>query len=53
MFPMQRKSPPVVVEYDCRGKRVSKRFADAYEARRFYAAKLRQGNRPAVKRPKE
>lgn len=40
----------VAVEYASRGKRVRKTFADAYEARRFYGAKLRAGKDPAVKK---
>jgi hypothetical protein len=42
--------PKVAIEYDSNGKRVSKEFADAYAARRFYAAKDKQGKHPQVKR---
>jgi hypothetical protein len=48
MFPMNRKPLPVTVEYDKRGKRVSRTFADAYAARRFFSAKAKAGKRPRV-----
>ena len=48
MFPMDRKPTPVTVEFDCRGQRVQRRFADAYQARRFYVAKARANKRPKV-----
>lgn len=48
MFPMCRKTPPVTVEYDCRGKRVRKTFDDAYKARQFFSAKDRAGRNPTV-----
>ena len=41
--------PSVSVEYDAQGERRSKTFANAYEARRFYAAKLAAGANPTVK----
>ena len=41
--------PPVVIVYTCRGKRVSKRFDNPYVAKRFYAAKLKDGKNPEVK----
>lgn len=44
------RMPPVAVEYTSRGRRVCKTFADAYEARRFYGAKLRAGRDPAVRK---
>ena len=50
MFPMDRKvlQAPVTLEYDCRGKRVTKTLPNAYAARQFYAAKFRAGKHPAV-----
>ena len=47
------RMPSVVVEYDCRGKRVEKLFECPYEARRFYAAKLKDGKNPRVKKETE
>lgn len=44
------RMPPVLVEYDSRGKRVIKRFEDAYAARRFYTAKDKQGKNPKVRK---
>ena len=48
MFPMNRKKlrEPYAVEYDRRGKRVTKQLPDAWAARRFYAAKLKAGANP-------
>lgn len=40
----------IEVEYDSRGERVSKIFKDLYEARRFYAGKVRQGKNPKVRK---
>jgi hypothetical protein len=40
--------PEVGVEYECRGKRSVKWFADAYAARRFYALTFKQGKAPKV-----
>lgn len=48
MTAISRRSPPVAVEYDYRGRRKTKQFSDAYVARRFYVAKLRQGKNPKV-----
>lgn len=48
MFPMNRKTPPVTVEYDTRGKRTTRTFTDAYAARQFYCAKAKAGKRPRV-----
>lgn len=39
---------PVVIEYDSRGRRVTKTFTNAYEARRFWISKDRQGRNPHV-----
>lgn len=39
----------VFVEYDCHGGRRTKKFLDAYEARRFYASKFKSGKNPKVK----
>ena len=44
------RMPAVRVEYDRHGKRVTKHFVDAYEARRFYAAKFKAGKNPIVKK---
>jgi len=44
------RHPSVIVEYDCRGNRVEKRFEDPYAARRFYASKLKAGKNPKVKK---
>jgi hypothetical protein len=48
------KYPPVriIVEYDARGIRQSRTFTNHYEARRFYASKLKQGKNPSVKQDK-
>ncbi len=43
--------PEVTVEYDKNGKRVTKHFACAFEARRFYASKLKAGKNPSVVGP--
>lgn len=45
------KYPPVevIVEYDARGRRVTKAFTNHYEARRFYSAKLKAGASPKVR----
>jgi hypothetical protein len=50
MFPMQRKvlNEPVTVEYDCRGRRVTKVLPNSYAARAFYKQKHNAGKRPAV-----
>jgi hypothetical protein len=47
-----RPQPPAVlfVECDRYGRRVSKRFDDPAEARRFFALKDRAGKNPAVVR---
>lgn len=42
------RMPAVEVEYDARGKRVTKHFADANEAKRFFAAKDKAGKNPKV-----
>jgi integrase len=42
------RMPPVVVEYDGKDGRVSKRFEDAFAGRRFYAAKDKTGKHPKV-----
>jgi hypothetical protein len=44
--------PPqrIGVEYDGRGGRRTKVFDDLFAARRFYAAKLKQGKNPRVRR---
>ena len=53
MTGISRRMPAVRVEYDCRGERKSKRFENAYAARRFYAAKLKAGKNPVVKKSEE
>lgn len=42
--------PPIDIEYDCRGARKTQRFDDAYAGRRFFAAKLKAGKHPVVKK---
>lgn len=50
-LPMNRESPPVIVEYDDRnGKRKEKLFTDPYKARSFYGDKLKKGKNPKVKK---
>jgi hypothetical protein len=44
------RMPPVLVEYDCRGQRVTKYFANPYKARSFYVAKDKAGKQPKVKK---
>jgi hypothetical protein len=46
----QLPPPPVRVEYDRGRMRVTRHFTNPIEARRFYAAKLRAGKNPTVKR---
>ena len=48
MATISDRTPPVSVEYDSRGKRATKTFDDANVAKRFYAAKLKDGKNPAV-----
>ena len=48
--PISCRMPAVIIEYDCRGKRKQKRFEDAFEARRFWVAKDRDGKNPKVRR---
>lgn len=51
MSSISGRMPPVAVEYDgAKGQRVTKQFADAYAARRFYAAKHRAGKNPRVRK---
>lgn len=47
--PISTRQPRVTVEYDCRGERKTKTFDDAFEARRFWIAKDRDGKNPRVK----
>lgn len=49
-MPISDRLPAVRVEYDRRGQRVSKHFKSPYAARRFYAAKFKQGKNPTVKK---
>ena len=53
MTAISNRMPGVNIEYDCRGKRVEKHFDDAYEARRFFAEKLKLGKNPKVKKENE
>lgn len=53
MSAISNRQPPVRVEYDSRGKRVTKEFADANEAKKFYAAKEKAGKHPKVKAAKK
>lgn len=48
--PANTPTTPVVVEYDCRGQRVTKSFASPHAARRFYVLKHKQGKHPQVKK---
>lgn len=48
MFPMNRKPVAIGVEYTSKGKRVVKRFDDAYKAKWFYTAKFHIGANPKV-----
>ena len=48
MSSISNRLPSVTVEYDSRGKRVSKEFTDAYAARRFYITKSREGKNPHI-----
>ena len=45
-----KRMPAVSVSYDRRTGRQTKKFTDAYKARRFYVAKLKVGKRPTVGR---
>ena len=51
--PISTRSPAVVVEYACRGKRKQRRFENPFEARRFWIEKDRAGRNPRVKRETE
>ena len=53
MIPVGVPKPAVRVEYDKNGKRASRMFKDAYEARRFYVTKFKLGRNPAVKKENE
>jgi hypothetical protein len=44
--------PPVIIQYDHRGKRVSKVFDDYYKARAFYMRMSKEGRNPRVIRSK-
>jgi len=49
--PISCRMPAVIVEYDLPdGKRKQKRFEDAFEARRFWIAKDKNGKNPKVRR---
>lgn len=43
-----RNTDPIAVSYESNNNRIVKRFSDPILARRFYAAKLRQGKSPKV-----
>lgn len=49
MSAISDRMPALVIDYDCRGKRISKEFQDAYLARRFYARKLKDGRNPKIR----
>lgn len=50
---MNEQCPPFEIEYDRRGQRVRKAFADYYAGRRFYIAKWNAGKNPKVKKPEK
>jgi hypothetical protein len=52
MFPARERFPAeaVVIEYDRGTGRASRTFTDPYRARAFFAAKLKAGKRPVVRR---
>jgi len=50
MFPADRDPRSLAVEYDYRGRRARKSFADTYQARRFYVGQARLGRNPKVYR---
>lgn len=45
------RSPAVDIEYDCRGTRIRKHFADAHSAKRFFTTKFKLGRNPSVVNP--
>jgi hypothetical protein len=45
------RMPPVAVEFDRAGRRVTKPFDDPYAARQFYVQLDKAGRRPAVINP--
>ena len=51
MTAISDRIPEVSVEYDIPGGRRLRHFEDAYEARRFYMAKDKEGKNPAVRKP--
>jgi len=51
MFPMDRKPVVVAVEYESRGKRVTKQFRSYHESKRFYVQKSNEGKNPKVVKP--
>lgn len=50
MWFIERGNSPVVIEYDCRAKRVRKELPNAFKARQFYVAKFKEGKRPKIVR---
>lgn len=48
MTAISTRMPAVAVEYDSGKRRVTKKFEDAYEAKRFYIAKEAAGKNPKV-----
>ena len=48
--PSNTPKPAIVIEYDARGTRASKTFANALAARRFYVAKLNANKNPTIKK---
>lgn len=47
------RTPPCTIEYDCKGKRVTKFFEDSYKGRAFFASKLKLGLNPKVVKPSD
>jgi hypothetical protein len=52
MTAISNRQPPVDIEYDCRGDRKRKSFANGYAGRAFYQLKLKAGKNPKVRKPK-
>jgi hypothetical protein len=51
MTAISRRSPPVDIEYDCRGKRKRKSFPNAHAGRAFFGLKLKAGKNPKICKP--
>ena len=48
MTAISSRQPEVMVEYDAKGKRVTKTFEDAHKAKRFYVIQNKLGRNPKV-----